>query len=154
MKISIKVTGDKKINQDFAALKAALYDINPELKKVSRWILNFVTNDVFQSDGQIISSPWKELKTRTQTEKVRKGFVGKGILERTGDLRRGWKGRIFGNKLIFENKVPYAVYHHEGRGHNPKRKLYKMTGYFERQIYSQLEKELTKKVEKAFNDGR
>lgn len=153
MRIGIKVKGFDKVNTNFEEVKKVLSNIDPELNKVGKWILGFLRDDVFETEGQIISAPWKPLKASTLIQKVRQGYEGRGTLERTGKMRKSWRMRLFGNKMIFENPTEYAVYHQEGGKNLPKRPLVKVNNYFASQIERKLTSAITAKVKRAFNNG-
>lgn len=75
------------------------------------------------------SLKWDELKTKTLDEKRRKGFGNKGILERTGELRKSMTSRNHPKNItqigkdfgVFGSSNKYGNYHDDTK--SPRKKL-------------------------------
>lgn len=74
-----------------------LQDMRSEL--VAEFSLNFIRQGFF-------SESWKRRKYQTEDSR--------GILTKTGDLRKAIRAEIEGNKIVFLNEMPYAKIHNEG----------------------------------------
>lgn len=74
-------------------------NLQPALDAFGFFLLSTIEQR-FQSQGQ---PRWAPLKPRTVAEKRRLGFGDKGILERTGQLRRGFRKRATRDTLVLTN---------------------------------------------------
>lgn len=100
-------------------------------KKVFQWVLIELQLDSARRFDTGASGRWKALTKRTTNEKIAEGN-NNGILVRTGRLRdsltRGDGPDTIrtanSRHMHYGTKVPYAKYHHEGRGRNPERPLW------------------------------
>ena len=90
------------------------------LQKVKNYLLNFFSKDVFDSQGSVFGSRWAQLTPSTLREKAQ-SYPGRGILERTGALRSGFKAMSSTNFLKIYNPVSYAKFHQTGTSRMPPR---------------------------------
>lgn len=79
----------------------------------------------FQQEGRLaVEGGWKPLSARTLLER-RKGKKSHGhkILQDTGTLKGRWKHRWTSRYAKIQSMVDYAMKHHLGKGHIPKRPI-------------------------------
>ena len=111
----------------------------PELKKIGDFLKEFYSNPVFETEGGIFNSRWQPLSPNYELWK-RKNFPGRGILERSGDMRKGFVARVDAHSVELFNNIFYAQFHQKGRG-VPKR------------IMAQLDKPRQVAITKIFKQG-
>lgn len=122
MKIHINITGDKEVQKYLAKFAKSIIKWKPELKSTGEYLKNTYTNQVFETEGSILGSPWAKLNPQYDYWK-RKNFGGRGTLERTGKMRRGFGFDAGDTEVEISNKIPYAVFHQFGTSRMPKRLL-------------------------------
>jgi phage gpG-like protein len=119
----VKETGIGPNIEVLRDLRMRAHDQRPGWRKVGRH-LRRVTAEQFTSEGvRLNRRRWKPLSPAYAVRKRADGFNGP-ILTRTGELRRSFRVlSIRKNRLEFGSTNEKAVWHHEGRGHNPTRRI-------------------------------
>lgn len=117
------------IRKRFQGIGDALKTITPKLEARVKGVLQDAFAEVLDAEGQ---PRWRKLSPYTLREKQRLGYGSKPILERTGRLRRSYIGssadsvwRSTETSIIFENRLPYAIYHEVGGEWLPARTILK-----------------------------
>lgn len=146
LKYRVTITGLKEFHGKTKELKEKLKDNTDVMEKVGKWFLSFLTEDVFATEGGALDSPWPELSPSTVADKVLSGYAGRGILQRTGTLQKGWQLYPTSTYALLKNPVPYAIYHDsdEPRTRLPQRKLVKFS--------SRVREEIDKRFKQAVID--
>lgn len=108
--LNIQVTGDRKVVSQLKKLRVELEDWQTEMKQIGKYLMNYYSNDVFISEGAALGSPWRPLSPQYEFQK-RKMYPGAPILQRTGNLRRGFTMNSNKSSVTVRNKVPYASFH-------------------------------------------
>ena len=139
LKITINVSGDKKVIKQIRKIESEFRTWRPELKKVGDFLKDFYSNAVFETEGGVFGSRWSPLSPRYELWK-RKNFAGRGILERSGAMRRGFIADVGNTSLQIKNDVFYSRYHQKGEG-VPKR------------VMAQLDRKRQKEVVDVFKKG-
>lgn len=139
LSINIEISGDKEVIKKLKKIQTEFQSWKPELKQIGDFLKSFYANDVFETEGGVFNDRWKPLSPRYEARK-RKEFPGRGILERSGKMRRGFITKADANSLKLFNNLFYAQYHQKGRG-VPKR------------IMAQLDKKRQEQVTKLFKKG-
>jgi phage gpG-like protein len=101
-------------------IKQNVNDNRYGLNKVKDYLLKFFSDDVFGSQGAVFGQSWSQLTASSLREKT-KSYPGRGILERTGTLRKGFKAQSSTNYLKIYNPVPYGIFHQTGTSRMPPR---------------------------------
>jgi len=122
LKIDIKITGDKELMASLRRLTNDMKDFKPELQTVGDFLKDYYGSLLFKTEGAILGSRWVNLKPYYEFKK-RKAWGGKGILERTGTLKRSYEYDAEPLVLTVANTTDYAKYHHFGGPIIPQRKL-------------------------------
>lgn len=79
--------------------------------------------DNFPTEGSRLGLPWQKLALSTLREKQRLGYGGKGILERTGQLKDAFSKDVTSLMVRVFNPTPYFKYHQLGGSTLPQRKM-------------------------------
>ena len=135
LKIDIKITGDKELMSSLRRLTNNMTDFKPELQTVGDFLKDYYGSLLFKTEGAILGSRWINLKPSYEFQK-RKQWAGRGILERTGKLKRGYEHKAEPMVLTVANTTDYAKYHHLGGPIIPQRKLIGFSGDTENKIIS------------------
>lgn len=153
IKMNISLTGIKEFEESLNRMSTVTRDFTPELRDIGEWYIDFVTNDVFETDGQVIGEKWPELsdaykrrKAGVYKDKARAGFKGKvyagrGILEASGFMRTHWKLFTASQYALITNQADYAIYHQNGTSKMPQR------------MFVKFDREREEHITKMFSDG-
>lgn len=147
--LQIQITGDKELLKKYGKAKNKLKDFSDEMDEIGKYFLKFFNRDVFETEGDIFGEQWARLNSKYELWKRIK-YGGRKVLERSGDLRKGFKmksGRDFAR--IF-NPVDYAIYHQEGTSRLPKRPLVKIDNDRKKVIEDIIRRGVAKKLASSF----
>ena len=120
MSLAITINGDVRLAKKLNKLSAAIQNPKKALKEVGKFVIS-ETQEQFKTEGTRLGRKWKELATSTLIAKARDGYGGKGMLERTGRLKKGFKSDLSKFKVRIHNPVPYYQYHQLGGTKLPQR---------------------------------
>ena len=121
LSINIEISGDKEVIRKLKKLDSGFNSWKPELNQVGDFLKEFYSGPVFETEGGVFNSRWRPLSPRYELWK-RKNYPGRGILERSGDMRKGFTTKVTAHTIKLFNSIFYAQYHQKGRG-VPKRIL-------------------------------
>lgn len=148
LQVSIQIQGDKKT---IARLKRAgvnITDFSEELRAVGEYLRDFVGRLVFETEGGILGARWAPLSEpygfRKRTE-----YPGRGILERTGRLRRSFLFKSTATMVLLYNPTPYLKKHQFGIG-VPRRVIYQVDKERADQATKIVEEGMRGRVRRAF----
>ena len=147
LKVTVTISGEKRIIAQLKSVSDAFTNWKPELQSVGDFLKEFYTNDVFETEGSVIGRKWRPLSEQYEFQK-RKLYPGRGILEATGTLRRGYEVDEKRNSMELTNKVPYGIYQQQGRGVH-ERVLVRMDSKRKKDVVKIFEKGIIKKVKTA-----
>ena len=99
-------------------------------------------------EGKTLKKPWKALKASTLRQKAAAGFGSKGILERTGTLRKGFAKKVSRFKVRVFNPVNYFKFHQLGTPKLPKRIMITSTENLKQDIIELFRKPINKILNK------
>jgi phage gpG-like protein len=125
IKMQISLTGVKEFEGKLDRMRNVVKDFTPELRDIGEWYIDFVTNDVFETEGGVYGSSWKPLNSKYAKDKAKK-YPGRGILEKTGFMRTHWKLYTASQYALIENQADYAIYHQNGTSRIPQRMFVKL----------------------------
>jgi len=108
-------------------------NFKPEFKKSADFLVGFFGGQVFETRGKIIGEPWK---TRTKAYPW-------PILERSGKMRRSFKGKAKRLDAAIYNAMDYFKFH---QSKAPRRKL-------PRRIMMKLDEARKTKIVHIFHEG-
>ncbi len=107
LRLSVQIKGLDKVIEQLDSTKEVLTNLEPEMQFMGAYLIDFFSNDVFETEGQIINENWSDLSPKYQLWKA-KNYPGRGILERTGALRHGFEALPTATYCIIRNTVDYA----------------------------------------------
>ena len=118
-----------QIRKRFEGVQDSLKTISPSLSAAVQQVLQNAFREILDAEG---IPKWVKLSPYTLREKQRLGYGNKRILQRTGRLRRSYSARSSDSEwrttstsIVFENYLPYAVYHETGGQRLPARQIIK-----------------------------
>lgn len=120
MSFSISIGGGTRVIEKLDGVEKLFKNPKPALEEIGDLIVK-ETDQQFTTSGSRFGKKWKKLERATQIQKAKLGYGSKGILERTGDLRHGFKKEVSRFKVTVNNPVTYYKFHQLGMGYNPKR---------------------------------
>lgn len=107
MKITITIRGVQNVRGKIANLQRASQDWTEELTAVGKWLQEW-QNQVFETEGSVIGESWQALTPQYADWKAH-NYPGRGILQLTGTLQKGWELKVGSKQLNFTNKTPWAL---------------------------------------------
>ena len=122
VKFTLKVN-TKELESIIKSVDTGFKDFRKPFRELEKIQLK-ETDEAFKVQGRnIIWSRWKRLMAATTRQKIKKN-VNKGILQRTGDLRWGFKRILLTkNKLYIWNKIKYFKFHQQWTKNAPQRQM-------------------------------
>lgn len=147
LNVTFTVTGDKKVIAQLKQVNEAFQNWKPELQQIGDYLKEFYANEVFETEGAIIGSRWRPLSPAYEFYKRIK-YPGRGILEATGTLRKGYKVKAKKTSMELVNPTPYGTFHQSGRG-VPKRILLKLDSPRKDDVVKIFKQGLVVKIRKA-----
>ena len=122
VKVNISITGAKRSLDLLKRVTESLTKLRPEMEAVGRYLTDTYSGGVFESEGQIIGYRWASLSPRYKDWK-RTAAPGRGTLEFTGELRRGFLYRATETNVTIGNRKmsAYGKYHMQGTSTMPAR---------------------------------
>ncbi len=147
--VDIKVCGAPETIKKHQKLPKDLGDWTPEMKVMGRFFKSFFQNDVYETEGAVFGYPWKALSPRYRDYK-RKKAPGRGVLERSGKLRKGWTFDPDKTSVTIENKVKYGYYHQSTKARKklPRRPLMRFDKKREEYIVNTLKEGIIDRMRK------
>lgn len=142
--IKITVDGDERLVKKFMAIN--LYLTGKLKKPLTRAgdLLLKEFDDNFDTEGGTLNKKWKKLAASTLRQKAAAGFGSKGILERTGRLRSGFKKKVRKFSVRVSNPVEYFKFHQLGSSKLPKRVMISETENIKQDIVEIFRKDIHK----------
>ena len=125
LSLNVTIDGLQKVMQQLDATGEVLKDFKPEMELIGDFLVDFFSNAVFETEGQIIGENWAPLSEQYQEWKT-KNYPGRGILERTSKLRQGFEAIPTATYCIIRNAVPYGVFAEFGTSKMPPRVFMKL----------------------------
>lgn len=127
LQLSWTIEGQKQLSRKLFILAENVKDWTPAFKAVAQQLRQTFETDVFQTRGSAIDEHWAPLSPGYAAWKAR-NYPGKGILERTGAMRGGFRSEWKGDMARVWNGVKYFKYHQskESRGRLPRRVMLKL----------------------------
>ena len=122
MDFSLNLNGDKRLIKKLDNISDSIKDFKKPLKETGNLIVEEVDKQ-FETEGSRLNKKWKALKSATEAQKRRAGYGSKGILERTGALRKSFKAAVDRFKVTVSSKSSYYKYHQRGDRPQPKRTM-------------------------------
>ena len=125
--ISWSIEGDKQLSRNLLVMANRVKDWTPAFAETAYSLKSIFSEDVFQSEGGAIEESWAPLSKAYALRKARM-YPGKGILERTGDMKNGFMTLVRPDMAQVWNKVEYFKYHqsNQPRSHLPRRVMMKL----------------------------
>jgi phage gpG-like protein len=147
--VNVQITGDKELINKFHRFKGNLKDFSSEMDHLGKYFVLFFGRDVFATEGDVFGERWRRLSKNYEFWK-RINFAGRGILEKTGELKKGYKTQLGRDFVKIYNDVDYAKYHHFGTNRLPKRTLVKIDEQRKQYIVNLLRQSVAKKIGSTF----
>lgn len=122
IKIQIDIKGAEEALSQLGDIDKAFGSWKPELKQMGDYLKNFYSNELYESEGAVWGSRWAQLSEPYKFNK-RILYPGRGILQRTGDMRRGYDYEATNDRVTLWNTQEYAKYHQFGTKKMPKREI-------------------------------
>lgn len=125
--LNITLRGAKEVKEQLDEIRKRLSDFGPYFKEFVAPELHSAFDELFEKQGASPTRRWRKLAASTIAQKRRKGWDMR-ILHRKGRLRAAYSkttgdsSMILKKKsLVYQNRVPYAIYHEEGTPRMAKR---------------------------------
>lgn len=146
--LQITVKGNKEAMAKLRRVGFEFDNFSEELGSVSKYLNDFFSRAVFESEGGVYGTRWQALTPRYGYRK-RVTFPGRGILERTGQMRRSFISNSSATVLRIGNKAPYFKYHQLGLGKMPARVMMRIDGDRKKKIVGLIHAGLDERIKRA-----
>ena len=127
--ISWTIEGEKQLSRTLQGLSTSVKDFRKPLTQSANRLISVFSRDVFDSEGGAIAEKWARLSPHTVAQKARLGYGSKGILERTGKMRRSFDSVVESTQAVIGNTAEYFKYHQSNQarsGRLPRRVMMKL----------------------------
>src|SRR5207253_1898592 len=142
------LTGIKEFEENLDRIQDVVRSFEPELRDIGEWYINFLQNDVFETEGGVYGDRWSDINPKYAKRKA-ENYPGRGILEASGKMRNGWKLYTTSQYALIENQADYAIYHQEGTGKMPQRMIVKFTQDVKDHVYEIFQEGILKRIQNA-----
>jgi len=124
--LSFEIEGEKQISAGLDYVGKELKDFRKPLKKSSELLLKTWEQN-FDAQGSTLGEPWQRLSPKYAAWKAKR-YPGKGILVRTGKMRKSFRDSVTSVSATLTNPTPYFRYHQSNasRGTLPRRVMMKI----------------------------
>lgn len=120
--VNINVTGLDQAQNKLSQLQGILTSFAPELQAVGDYLLDFYTNEVYDTQGGTYGSGWAPLSPAYAIQKA-KLYPSGTILIASGHMRASNTLSVGDTSALIENTTDYAGYHQDGTPKMPARPL-------------------------------
>jgi len=149
--ISFELEGEKQLSRRLRMVADSVQDMRPAFKKVSAKLKNTFEDDVFMTEGSVIGSRWQPLSPAYRQWKAR-NYPGRGILQRTGRMQKGFRSTFGKDYSEISNKVDYFKYHQSriprSRG-LPRRPMMRLHFIQREQVQKIIQKHISDSIKKV-----
>lgn len=135
-RIEWKIEGEQALSRKLMGLANDLKDFRQPLGQSAHYLRQLYSRDVFDTKGGAISESWARLSPATVAAKARSGYGGKGILERTGRMRKAFRHIVSSDQAVIYNTAEYFQYHQSNKPRNrlPRRVMMKLAENQKQQV--------------------
>ena len=113
--VEVRIDGLVETRSILKRVERVINDMKPALTSAGKYLLQVFSVEAFESEGAIYGRRWPTLNPAYSLWKSQ-NYPGRGILERTGELRRGFRLTIGANFAQIRNNVSRGRFHQAGRG--------------------------------------
>lgn len=143
--VSITITGKKDLLDKLRRFEFDLNDWSDELTGIGDELIDLFGRKSFSTSGGAIGESWNNLRPGYELWKA-KHYPGRGILQRTGELQKGFRKKVSPKQLEIVNVVGYAKFHQFGTSKMAARKLVVANPFIRNRIAKGFAKGLAKKL--------
>lgn len=147
--VNITISGNAEVQKRLKAFEGDLNDWHSTFNNVADYLMDVYQRQTFMTEGGVLGIRWSDLNPQYELWKA-KHYAGRGILEASGTLKKGFKKRVGSQDLEIWNPVTYGVYHQQGRG-VPERQFIGMTDDMRRRVVQYFVDGITGKIKRAFS---
>lgn len=149
MAIIVTIKGGKEIEAKLAKLGSSIYKMRTGMAILGQEISRYYTDEVFNSQGQVLGQTWARLKPATSLGKLKAGYTRYATIPliRTGLMRNSFTFEAGESSLKIGNLQDYFKYHQFGTERTPKRPMIGINNSIKRTIAEVVKREVIKKLE-------
>lgn len=111
----VRLEGIPQSKEMIELVRQAASDMRSGFRSVGEYLLHVYSVEVFESEGAIYGKRWAPLNPKYSLWKSTR-YPGRGILERTGRMRRSFRAVSTRDYLTINNSVEYLRKHQNGDG--------------------------------------
>jgi phage gpG-like protein len=100
--ITVKISGLDGLKDNLTKLAASMHDLFPAMELIGNRVSSYFAGEVFETQGSALGSQWASLKASTEVQK-QAHYPGRGILERTGTLRKSFAYEAGPSQVLIKN---------------------------------------------------
>ena len=117
--LKFTIEGETQLSRNLLLVATKIKDWTPAFQETALTLQSLFSGEVFDTQGAVIDESWSPLKKAYVLQKSKK-YPGKGILEATGTMRKGFMVLWRPDMAMVWNKVEYFKYH---QSNQPREKL-------------------------------
>lgn len=146
MLIKIAIEGEMQLSRHLQSIARNVEEFGPALEKTVDELKETFSGSVFETQGHVINEEWAPLSKAYAYRKA-KNFPEAGILEKTGNMRRGFMSTFDSTSARIWNAMTYFKYHQsrEPRAKIPRRVMMKLTQNMKQMIVKNFQEYLREK---------
>lgn len=143
----VRVEGVKATQDMLNRVRKVMTDMKSGFDSTADYLLKVYTVDVFESEGAVYGRRWTPLNPHYAAWKSTR-YPGRGILERSGEMRHGFKAVSTRDYLLIKNGVPWLQKHQKGEG-VPQRVIVDLTNQMKSRVEEILTNDIMSRVRRA-----
>ncbi len=147
VQMTVRIEGGKATQDMLRRVSKVMTDMKSGFDSTAEYLLKVFTVDVFESEGAVYGRRWTPLNPEYAAWKSTR-YPGRGILERSGNMRRGFKSVTTRDYLLIKNGVPYLQKHQKGEG-VPQRIIVDLTQQMKLRVEDILRDDVMSRVRRA-----
>ncbi|WP_210161261.1 phage virion morphogenesis protein [Bradyrhizobium sp. ORS 285] len=126
--LRMELQGEVQLSRVLQGVSATVKNWRPAFEKSGEQMVDFFSEDVFDTEGAAVDDPWAALNPDYEKRKQKK-YPDAGILQATGLMRDSFVSQPSAMSLIVRNTAPYFKFHqsNQPRTRLPRRVMMKLT---------------------------
>jgi len=149
LRLEWSLQGEKQLSRRIRRINSEVGDWTGAFKETAEKLEDTFRNEVFKTEGRAIGEKWEPLSPAYKQWK-QQNYPGKGILERTGEMRSNFDSAYKKDMAVIWNPTEYFKYHQSNQsrsGNLPRRPMMKLYHEQREQVQKIFITHLRKKIQ-------
>lgn len=147
LQVTIKITGSDRVLAKMNRLGKNLHNFKDAMTEIGNQGKDYFSGAAWRSQGGVYGNKWAAL-SNTYANRKRKKYPGRGPLEASGDMRRGFRFYADKDSVFIDNREPQFKYHQSSapRRKLPRRQMIGVSTGFKRIVSTVIRDDIRKKL--------